>query len=94
MIYNMLTLTVQLLLIGFFVGVVGYYVFPKGRSQLFVVELALAVLGSFLGTIVEVFFRSVWALPPGYYLVYQFLVPIVVAAAFVAIYRLTNSFRD
>ncbi len=47
-IYNMLTISVQPLLIGFFVGVVAYFVFPKGRSQIFLVELGLSVLGAFL----------------------------------------------
>ena len=57
MIYNMLTLSTQLLVIGFFVGVIAYFVFPQGRSQLFLVELTLSVLGAFLGTVFEVLIR-------------------------------------
>lgn len=94
MIYNMLTLSIQLLLIGFFVGVVAYYLFPRGRSQLFLVELTLAVLGAFLGTVFEVLIRSWWTLPILYYLVFQFLVPLVVSVLTVVLYRLANSFRD
>jgi uncharacterized membrane protein YeaQ/YmgE (transglycosylase-associated protein family) len=94
MIYNMLTLSIQLLLIGFLVGVVAYFVFPQGRSQVFLVELTLSVLGAFLGTILEVFIRSAWALPIVYHIIFQFLVPFVVSVAFVVIYRLANGFRD
>lgn len=94
MIYNMLTLSIQLLLIGFFVGVTAYFLFPKGRSQLFVVELSLSILGAFLGTIFEVMLRTYWTLPLVYYLVFQFLVPLVVSVGFVVCYRLANSFRD
>jgi len=94
MIYNMLTLSTQLLLIGFFVGVTAYYLFPKGRSQLFLVELGLSILGAFLGTIFEVVIRTYWTLPLTYYLVYQFLVPLAVSVAFVVLYRLANSFHD
>lgn len=94
MIYNMLTLTIQLLLIGFFVGVVAYYLFPKGRSQLFLIELALSILGAFLGTVFEVLIRSWFVLPIFYYLVFQFLVPLAVSALSVVVYRMANSFRD
>jgi len=94
MIYNMLTLSTQLLLIGFLVGVTGFYLFPKGRSQVFLVELSLSVLGAFLGTIFEVLIRSYWTLPLTYYLVYQFLVPLVVSILFVVIYRLANGFKE
>lgn len=94
MIYNMLTLTIQLLLIGFFVAVTAYYLFPKGRSQVFLVELALSVLGSFLGTLLEVWIRSTWNLSLVYHMVYQFLVPLAVAVGCVVFYRLTNSFKD
>ncbi len=90
----MLTLSIQLLLIGFFVGVTAYYLFPKGRSQVFLVELSLSILGAFLGTIFEVLIRSYWTLPLPYYLVYQFLVPLLVSVAFITIYRLANSFKD
>jgi len=94
MIYNMLTLTTQLLLIGFFVGVVAYYLFPKGRSAVFLVELTLAILGAFLGTVFEVLIRTWWNLPIVYHLVYQFLVPLAVSVLAVVIYRLANSVRD
>lgn len=94
MIYNMLTLSIQLLLIGFFVGVVAYHFFPKGRSQVFLVELSLSILGAFLGTIFEVLIRSYWTLPLGYYLVYQFLVPLLVSVGFVVVYRLANGFKE
>jgi len=94
MIYNMLTISVQLLLIGFFVGVVAYFVFPKGRSQIFLVELGLSVLGAFLGTLFEVMIRSLWDLPVIYYVLFQFLVPASTAIAAVIIYRLANSVRD
>lgn len=90
----MLTLSIQLLLIGFFVGVTAYYLFPKGRSQVFLVELSLSILGAFLGTIFEVLIRTYWTLPLTYYLIYQFLVPLLVSAAFIAIYRLANAFKD
>ena len=90
----MLTLSIQLLFIGFFVGVVSYHFFPKGRSQLFFVELSLSILGAFLGTIFEVVLRSSWTIPLVYYLIYQFMVPLVVSIAFVVIYRLANSFKD
>jgi len=94
MIYNMLTLTTQLLLVGFFVGVVAYFVFPKGRSQVFLVELALSILGAFLGTVFEVLIRSWWSLPMIYYVVFQFLVPLVISVLSVVVYRLSNSVRD
>lgn len=94
MIYNMLTLSIQLLLIGFLVAVVAYFVFPKGRSQVFLIELGLSILGAFLGTIFEVVIRSFWTLPILYFIVYQFLVPLVGAILFVLVYRLANSFRD
>ena len=94
MIYNMLTLAIQLLLIGFFVGVVAYFVFPKGRSQIFLIELALSILGAFLGTVFEVLIRSWWTLPMFYYLIFQFLVPLVVSVLSVVVYRLSNSFKD
>lgn len=94
MIYNMLTLTIQLLLIGFLVGVVAYFVFPKGRSQIFLVELSLAVLGSFLGTIFEVVLRSFWQLPIVYYMVYQFLVPLAVSVICIVIYRVANNTKE
>ena len=94
MIYNMLTLSIQLLFIGFLVGVVAYFVFPRNRSQVFLVELVLSILGAFLGTIFEVVIRSLWNLPIVYHLVYQFLVPLVVSVLFVVLYRLANSFKD
>jgi len=94
MIYNMLTLSTQLLLIGFLVGVVGYFFFPKGRSQVFLVELVLSVLGAFLGTVFEVLIRSWFNLPIIYYLVFQFLIPLVVSVLTIVIYRLSNGFRD
>lgn len=94
MIYNMLTLSTQLLLIGFFVGVTAYYLFPKGRSQIFLVELSLSILGAFLGTLFEVVVRTYWTLPLTYYLIYQFLAPLVVSIAVVVIYRLANGFRE
>ena len=94
MIYNMLTLTIQLLLIGFFVGVVAYYVFPRGRSQVFLIELTLSILGAFLGTVFEVLVRSWWSLPIFYYLVFQFLVPLIVSLLSVALYRIANSFKE
>jgi len=94
MIYNMLTLTIQLLLIGFFVGVTAYFLFPKGRSQVFLIELSLSVLGAFLGTVFEVLIRSWWNLPFFYYLVFQFLVPLVVSVLVLLVYRIANSFRD
>jgi len=94
MIYNMLTLTTQLLLIGFLVGVVAHRFFPQGRSQIFLVELALSILGAFLGTVLEVLIRSWWHLPMVYHLVYQFLVPLAVSVLTLVLYRLTNSFRD
>jgi hypothetical protein len=58
------------------------------------VELALAILGAFLGTIFEVMIRSSWNLPIAYYLVYQFAVPMAVSIAFVVIYRLANSSKE
>ena len=94
MIYNMMTLTIQLLLIGFFVGVLAYFGFPKGRSQVFLVELSLSILGAFLGTIFEVLIRSWWNLPIIFHLVYQFAIPLVVSIFFVVIYRLANSFKE
>lgn len=94
MIYNMLTISVQLLLIGFFVGVVAYFVFPKGRSQLFAVELGLSVLGAFLGTLFEVMIRSLWDLPLIYHVLFQFVVPAATAVAAVVFYRLANSIKD
>lgn len=90
----MLTLGIQLLLIGFFVGVIAYFVFPRGRSQVFLVELVLSVLGAFLGTILEVVIRSLWNLPLAYYQVYQFLVPLAGSVACVFLYRLANSSKD
>lgn len=94
MIYNMLTLSIQLLLIGTFVGVIAYAFIPQGRSQLFVVELFLSILGSFLGTVFEVFIRTFWNLPMVYHLVYQFLVPLAVSVLTLTIFRLSNSFRE
>jgi len=94
MIYNMLTLTIQLLLIGFFVGVVAHRFIPQGRSQIFLVELTLAILGAFLGTVLEALIRSWWSLPMVYHIVFQFLVPFLVSAGTLAVYRLANSFRD
>lgn len=94
MIYNMLTLSTQLLLIGFIVGVIAYFVFPRGRSQVFLLELVLSVLGAFLGTVFEVLLRSSWSLPILYYIVFQFIIPLVVSILTVVIYRLANSFRD
>jgi len=94
MIYNMLTLTIQLLLIGFFVGVTAYFIFPKGRSQVFLIELALSVLGAFLGTVFEVLIRSWWNLPMIYHLIFQFLVPLIVSSLTLMIYRISNSFQD
>ena len=90
----MLTLSIQLLLIGFFVGVVAYYLFPKGRSQLFLIELTLSILGAFLGTVFEVLIRSWFNLPIFYYLIFQFLVPLAVSGLSVILYRAANSFRD
>jgi uncharacterized membrane protein YeaQ/YmgE (transglycosylase-associated protein family) len=94
MIYNMLTLCIQLLLIGFFVGIVAYFFFPNGRSQFFLVELVLSTLGAFLGTIFEIMIRSIWSLPLGYYQIYQFLVPLLVSAFLVFLYRLANSEKE
>ncbi len=94
MIYNMLTLSIQLLLCGFLVAVVAYFVFPRRRSQVFAIELLLAILGSFLGTLFEVVIRSLWNLPLIYYQVYQFLVPLAGAAVFVLIYRWANNPRS
>ena len=94
MIYNMFTLSIQLLLIGFFVGVVAYYLFPRGRSQVFLIELTLSIVGAFLGTVFEVLIRSWWSLPIFYYLVFQFLVPLVISILSVVLYRLSNSFKD
>jgi len=94
MIYNMLTLSTQLLLIGFFVGVIAYFLFPKGRSQVFAIELLLSILGAFLGTVFEVLIRSWWTLPILYYLVFQFLIPFVISVVTVVIYRLANSVKE
>lgn len=94
MIYNMLTLTIQLLLIGFAVGVVGHRFFPKGRSRFLPLELVLSVLGAFLGTLLEVMVRSLWSLPIVYHLIFQFALPLVVSVLVLVVYRLANSFRD
>lgn len=94
MIYNMLTLSTQLLLIGFAVGVVAYHFFPMGRSQVFLVELILSILGAFLGTLLEVWIRSTWNLPLVYHLIYQFAIPLAVSILTLVIFRLANSFRD
>lgn len=94
MIYNMFTISAQLLLIGFFVGVVAYYLFPKGRSQVLAIELGLSVLGAFLGTMFEVMIRSLWDLPLIYHIVFQFLVPLVTSVVAVVLYRLANSIKD
>jgi uncharacterized membrane protein YeaQ/YmgE (transglycosylase-associated protein family) len=90
----MLTISVQLLLIGSFVGVVAYFLIPHGRSQVFVIELGLSILGAFLGTLFEVMIRSLWDLPLIYYMVFQFLVPMVTAAVAIVLYRLANSVKD
>lgn len=94
MIYNMLTLSTQLLLIGVFVGVVAHAFFPQGRSQIFLVELVLAVVGAFLGTVFEVLIRSFWTLPMVYHMVFQFVVPLVVSVLTLVVYRVANSLRD
>jgi len=93
-IYNMLTISVELLLIGFFVGVITYYLFPRGRSRLFLVELGLSILGAFLGTLFEVMIRSFWDLPLVYHMLFQFLGPMVTSVAAVILYRVANSTRD
>jgi hypothetical protein len=94
MIYNMLTISVQLLLIGFFVGVIAYFVFPQGRSRIFIIELGLSILGAFLGTLFEVMIRSLWDLPLIYHMVFQFVVPAATSVAAVVLYRIANSVRD
>lgn len=94
MIYNMLTLSTQLLLIGFFVGVIAHAFFPQGRSQLFAVELLLSVVGAFLGTAFEVLIRSLWTLPMIYHMVFQFLIPLGVSILTLVVYRVANSLKD
>lgn len=94
MIYNMLTLSTQLLLIGFFVGVIAHAFFPQGRSQIFLVELVLSVVGAFLGTAFEVLIRSLWSLPVVYHMVFQFAVPLAVSILTLVIYRVANSLKE
>lgn len=94
MIYNMLTLSTQLLLIGFFVGVIAHAFFPQGRSQIFLVELVLSVVGAFLGTAFEVLIRSLWSLPVVYHMVFQFAVPLSVSILTLVIYRVANSLKE
>lgn len=94
MIYNMLTITMQLTVIGFAVAVIGYYGFKKSRSRLFLVELFLAFLGSFLGTLLEVLVRQLFNLPLLYYVLFQFLFPLITSILVVTIYRLANSVRE
>ena len=94
MIYNMLTLSIQLLLIGFFVGAAGILFFKKDRpSQTFPLELGLSVLGSFLGTLLEVILRSLFDFPMIVHQVNQFLVPFTTAILVLVLYRLSNNFR-
>lgn len=94
MIYNMLTLSTQLLLIGFFVGVIAHAFFPQGRSQIFLVELVLSVVGAFLGTAFEVLIRNLWSLPVVYHMVFQFAVPLLVSILTLVIYRVANSLKE
>lgn len=90
----MLTLAVQLLVVGFLVGVVFHYVAPRSGTGWIAVDLVLGVLGAFLGTVLEVFVRSVWDLPLLVHLAAQFVLPALAALGVLVLYRLSNGIRD
>ncbi len=94
MIYNMLTLSIQLLLIGFLVAVIAHFIFSRGRSQLFMIELTLSVVGAFMGTLLEVLIRHYWNIPLVFHLFYQFLIPLGVSILVVVVYRIANGFKE
>lgn len=90
MIYNMLTISIQLLFIGFFVSMISHYLF-KRNSFPYIVELLVAVFGSFLGMLIEVWVRFVWEFPILVLIIFQFLIPFCISSVFIIILRLTNN---
>lgn len=94
MIYNMLTLTVQLLLTGFLVALVFQKLFSARGSRIIYIDLVLAVMGAFLGTLLEVWFRTVFNISPYFGLVLQFVLPLLSSVGLVSVYRLLNQTRN
>ena len=94
MIYNMLTLMVQLMLTGFLVALVFQKFFSEPGSRIIYLDLALAVVGAFLGTLVESSLRAVieFSLLAG--LVAQFVLPLVSSISLVVVYRLLNQTKN
>ena len=94
MLYNIITISVELFLIGFLTSVIAYYGISKNRSQHYVVELILATLGSFLGTLAEAWIRSFTELPLVFHIFFQFVLPIIGSVVVLFFYRLTKNPED
>ncbi len=91
MIYNVITITVELFLMGFLVAVVAYHFIPYHRSQFFAMELSLAILGSFLGTLTESLLWTFLEAPILAHLIVQFAAPFLGAVLVLLIYRMSNN---
>ena len=90
----MFTLTVQLLLTGFLVAVLFQRFFSSRGSRIIYLDLALSVLGAFLGTMVEVWLRSLWQAPLMAQIILQYVIPVVSSIFCVLVYRLLNRNRE
>ncbi len=76
---------------GFLVSVIAFHFIPYHRSQFFIMELGLALLGSFLGTLTESLLWTVLDAPILAHLIVQFLAPFLGAVLVLLIYRMSNN---
>jgi hypothetical protein len=90
----MFTLTIQLLVTGFFVAVVFQRFFSSKGSRIIYIDLVLSILGAFLGTLIEAWIRSYWTLPLMAQILLQYLVPLVSSTGCVVFYRVLNRTQE
>lgn len=90
MIYNMLTISIQLILTGAIISTIFHYVFNKNQFN-YIIEFVVATFGSFMGIIFEVWIRLNWDFSIYILIVLQFIIPIIISIFFLIILRLTNN---
>jgi len=90
----MFTLTIQLLVTGFLVSVIFQRFFSPKNSRIVYLDLALSILGAFLGTLVEVWLRTLATFPFILQVVIQYAVPLVSSVGCVLVYRGLNRSQE
>ena len=83
-----------MLVTGFLVSVVFHRFFSPKNSRIIYIDLALSILGAFLGTLVEVWLRTLTVFPFFLQLVIQYAVPFVSSVVCVLVYRGLNQSQE